>query len=431
MSRFLITVWPLAGHYFPNLAVARALRNLGHEVAFYSGVQAEKNIRGEGFEFFPFRRVEPQWFNDIFFKPAENTPGTLKFSMEQSKRYCELMTGKLPEQIQDINEVIDEWSPDVLMCDPLLWAPYLVVRDQRKLKTAIFVYVPFCLIPSPEIAPIGLGLAPPRNLSSRIQSLVARRVIHAMTASVRRTANAVRRRFGFSELSETVSEYAGKMDLYLIAGSQEIDYNRQIAAPHIHYVGPCSWSKPSSAPPPDWMLKLKPGNPVVHVTEGTIHVDAPVVLKAAAEGLAGLDVQVVMATGSHRKPEEMGLDPLAPNIRVESWLVYDHLLPLTDLVVTTAGAGTVLAALAHGIPMIVIPTEWDKPEVARRVADAGAALFLKPTECTPQRLRKAVETVLGNPSYRENAQRLQASLARHGGAAEAADLLTELAGKAA
>jgi UDP:flavonoid glycosyltransferase YjiC (YdhE family) len=431
LARFLITVWPLAGHCFPNLAVARALRNLGHEVAFYSGEQAEKNIRGEGFDFFPFRRVESAWFHDIFFKPSPNTPGTLKFSIEQSRRYKELMSGKIADQVLDINETIDAWSPDVLITDPLMWASYLVVKDQRALKTAIFVYLPFCLVPSPDIPPIGLGLAPSHGLGGRIRNFVWGRVIYSMTAGGRRAANAVRAKFGIKPLSETVAEYGGKMDLYLVAGSRETDYNRTVPSPNIHYVGPCLWSKPSTAATPEWMLKLKPGHPVVHVTEGTIHVDAPVVLKAAAEGLAGMDVQVVMATGSHRKPEEMGLDPLAPNIRVESWLSYDDLLPRTDLVITTCGAGTALAALSHGIPMIVIPTEWDKPEVARRLAEAGAALFLKPAECTPRRLRQAVETVLGNPSFRENARRLQASLARHGGAAEAAELLSELAGKAA
>jgi MGT family glycosyltransferase len=137
-------------------------------------------------------------------------------------------------------------------------------------------------------------------------------------------------------------------------------------------------------------------------------------------------MQVVMATGSHRRPEEMGLDPLAPNIRVESWISYDALLPRTNLVVTTAGAGTVLSALAHGIPLVVIPTEWDKPEMARRVAAAGAALFLKPSQCTPGRLRAVVETVLGDPSYQRNAARLQESFGHYGGPTQAAELLAKM-----
>jgi UDP:flavonoid glycosyltransferase YjiC (YdhE family) len=111
---------------------------------------------------------------------------------------------------------------------------------------------------------------------------------------------------------------------------------------------------------------------------------------------------------------------------VERWVTYEHLLPRTDLVVTTAGAGTALAALELGIPLVMIPTEWDKPEVARRVAEAGAGLLIEPSQCTPERLRQAVERVLGEPSFRENARRLAAGFKRYGGPAEAAQLLEDL-----
>jgi UDP:flavonoid glycosyltransferase YjiC (YdhE family) len=78
----------------------------------------------------------------------------------------------------------------------------------------------------------------------------------------------------------------------------------------------------------------------------------------------------------------------------------------------------------------MIPTEWDKPEVSRRVAEAGAGILIPPSQCTPERLREAVERVLSDPSYREQARRLAADFKRHGGPAEAARLLEELSVKA-
>ena len=282
MARFLITVWPLAGHYFPNLAVANALKNLGHQVAFYSGQAAEGAIRGEGFEFFPFRKVERAWFESIFGTPTQSTPGTAGYRIEQRNRFCELMASRLPQQVEDVNEALDSWSPDVLVCDPLMWGPYVVLRESKRIKTAIFVYVPFSLIPSSEVAPLGLGLPPPRDLRGRVQCMLGRPILHGMTAGIRRTANQVRKAHGLRPLSETVTSYAGKMDLYLIAGSPELDYNRKVSSPNVHYVGPCLWSKPNSQPPADWITELSPDKPVIHVTEGTIHVNAPVVLNAAA-----------------------------------------------------------------------------------------------------------------------------------------------------
>ena len=95
--------------------------------------------------------------------------------------------------------------------------------------------------------------------------------------------------------------------------------------------------------------------------------------------------------------------------------------------ITTGGSATVQSTLKAGVPLIVVPTEWDKPDIARRVVETGAGLSLPPAQCTPAGLRAAVEQVLGTPSFRHNAQRMAAAFARYGGPQAAADLLERLA----
>jgi UDP:flavonoid glycosyltransferase YjiC (YdhE family) len=95
--------------------------------------------------------------------------------------------------------------------------------------------------------------------------------------------------------------------------------------------------------------------------------------------------------------------------------------------ITTGGSATVQATLKAGVPLIIVPTEWDKPDIARRVVETGAGVRLAPEKCTPQGLRTAVEQVLGNPSFRQNAQRMAAAFARYGGPQAAASLLEKLA----
>ena len=58
--RFLITLWPFTGHLLPQIAIAQALRERGHEVAFYSGEAVRSLIEGEGFDFFAFDRVDQE-----------------------------------------------------------------------------------------------------------------------------------------------------------------------------------------------------------------------------------------------------------------------------------------------------------------------------------------------------------------------------------
>ena len=65
------------------------------------------------------------------------------------------------------------------------------------------------------------------------------------------------------------------------------------------------------------------------------------------------------------------------NARVGGFLPYAELLPRTDVVVTNGGWGGVLAALGHGIPLVVAGGDLDKPEVAASVAWAGAGMNLK------------------------------------------------------
>ena len=78
------------------------------------------------------------------------------------------------------------------------------------------------------------------------------------------------------------------------------------------------------------------------------------------------------------------------------------------------------------MPLIIVPTEWDKPDIARRVVETGAGIHLAPGRCTPKGLRDAVEQVLGTPSFRQNAQRMAAAFARYGGPPAAAELLGKI-----
>jgi|SRR5579871_971740 len=425
MARFLLTVWPLAGHLYPNVALAHAIRKRGHEVVFYTGPSAEGLLKGEGFEVFPFRKVDAARFDKVLFSSDEPV-FWWKWRLDQAARYREWLVGMLPGQIEDLRELLPAVQPDVLVCDPMMWGPYAVLRELQPVTIAMFAYVPFCTVPSPDVPPLGLGLPPATNWKSRLWTRLVRTVQDRMTANIRRSVDEVRRQYGLAPLTESISSLAGKMPLYLVAGTRDLDYGRTDLPSTVHYVGPCLWSKPAGSAPAAWLDELPAGKPVVHVTEGTVHAKKPLVLSAAARGLANLPVSVVMATGTQRQPSQLGLEPLAPNVRVERWVVYDHLLPRTDLVVTTAGAGTVYAALAAGIPLVMIPTEWDKPEVAQRVRKAGAGVVLSPERCTPQRLRAAVDQVLGDPSFRQNARRLAADFQRHGGPAEAAQLLENL-----
>jgi UDP:flavonoid glycosyltransferase YjiC (YdhE family) len=82
--------------------------------------------------------------------------------------------------------------------------------------------------------------------------------------------------------------------------------------------------------------------------------------------------------------------------------------------------------LKAGVPLVVVPTFWDKSDNAQRVVEAGAGLRLAPRDCTPDRLRRAVMRLLEEPHFRENARRIARRFSQAQGPPRAAALLEDL-----
>ena len=110
---------------------------------------------------------------------------------------------------------------------------------------------------------------------------------------------------------------------------------------------------------------------------------------ATLDALAEVDVEVVCTLGG------VSIDGLSPppNATISDWIPHRELLPRTDVVVTHAGLGTVMAALASGVPMVCMPMGRDQPLNAQRVATLGLGIELSP-DASADAIRDAVEIVL-------------------------------------
>ena len=82
---------------------------------------------------------------------------------------------------------------------------------------------------------------------------------------------------------------------------------------------------------------------------------------------------------------------------------HDRLLPECALVVTHGGLGTVLRALAHGVPLLVVPLGRDQAFNGGRVEALGAGIAL-PLDAEPQRIQAALASLRSDASYRAAAE---------------------------
>jgi UDP:flavonoid glycosyltransferase YjiC (YdhE family) len=162
-------------------------------------------------------------------------------------------------------------------------------------------------------------------------------------------------------------------------------------------------------PPPAWAAHLG-GAPTVYLTLGTVfNVESGDLFARALEGLRGLPVNVIATVGREIDPAELGPQPA--NVRVERYIPQAEVLPRCDLVVSHGGSGSVLGALAHGLPMVLIPMGADQPLNAARCAALGVARALDPVDAAPADVAAAAAAVLGEPAYRRSAAALRDEIA--------------------
>jgi MGT family glycosyltransferase len=425
VAKFLFTVWPFTGHILPCVAIAHALFERGHQPAFYTGARVSGFVEDEEFPRFPFRHVDEEHIYRTMFS-RQHSPLQWEGPFRFNATFRRWLLKTIPQQIKDLEAVFADWRPDVVVCDPTMWSPILILHEAWGVPVAISSFMLGCMLPGPDVPPFGLGLPRPRNWCTRLLAHLATFGMDLFAANLRRAVNELRESHGLLPLSTSIVGFMGRMPLYLVPSVPELDYARSDLPASVHYIGHCFPDSPCQGSSSSWLEGLPQDRPWVYVTEGTVRMGDPFVLRAAARGLANLPMQVIMTTGRDRDPARLDLGPIAPNVHIVRFVSYGELLPRTDVVVSTGGGGTVLGALNAGVPQVIIPTEWDKPENAQRVVEAGVGLRLTPRRVTPKRLRRAAERLLSEPSFRQNAQRVAASFARLGGAERAAELLEEL-----
>lgn len=163
-------------------------------------------------------------------------------------------------------------------------------------------------------------------------------------------------------------------------------------------------STPSAATRPAW-LEAMPGLPIVYVTLGTVYNKKLDVFLNVIEGLRGEALNLVVTVGRQNDPALLGPQPA--NVQLHRFVPQESLLPHCAAVVLHGGAGSLLGALASGLPVLVIPQGADQFYNAERVVAAGAGIALMPHELTAQSVREAVRAILGDDSFRSAAQRIQ------------------------
>jgi UDP:flavonoid glycosyltransferase YjiC (YdhE family) len=159
---------------------------------------------------------------------------------------------------------------------------------------------------------------------------------------------------------------------------------------------------------PPWITGAR-SRPLVYITLGTYVSGNVGSLRAAADGVAALDVDALVTVGPGGDPSALG--PLPDTVRVERFVPQGVLLPHVDVVVHHGGSGTMLGALSLGLPQLVLPHGADQFINAEALLGSGAGLRLLPEEIAAASVADAVRALLVEPGYRVAADGLAHEIA--------------------
>jgi UDP:flavonoid glycosyltransferase YjiC (YdhE family) len=351
------------GHWHPLVPLARAIEAAGHAVAFATSPDLCPTIEEKGFRSFPVG-VDDTGEQARFREENANVDPRARAEMMLTRFFAGT---RAENALPDLLKVIPAWPADVVVHDSVEFAG-CIAAERHAVPHAMF------------------QLTAPRNF-----------VLASLDVPFKRLCASV------GLYPENVSDILFRY--LLLTPRPQILWDPLVPMPPVtHSFCYEGFSSSGDEQLPAWFAALD-DRPTVYSTLGTVQNRVTAALTAILEGLRDEPVNLILTIGRNRDPEEFGDQP--PNVHIERYVPQDLLLGRCDLVVSHAGSGTIMDALSHGLPMVLLPLGADQPENARICADLGAALVIEPGEQTAEAIRDAARQVLTNPSYRRNAQRIR------------------------
>jgi UDP:flavonoid glycosyltransferase YjiC (YdhE family) len=183
------------------------------------------------------------------------------------------------------------------------------------------------------------------------------------------------------------------------------------------HTGPVVTGTPAAAPEPTVLVSLSTFR--FRGLHGT--------WQRVLDAVDGLQARVVATTGPAVDPATLRVPS---NVELHSWLPHDELMPSVSMVITHGGHATAMAALAHDLPMLVLPVDakTDQPFMGRVLERSGAARTMG-RRSSPADIRTAVEGLLEEGPHRDAAARLGRTIRELDGRRRGADLVESVVGR--
>jgi zeaxanthin glucosyltransferase len=403
------------GHLNPMTTLARKLKARGHDVVFLSVPDTEPFVRAAELPFIAFCENDfPVGSLAKSMAALSKLQGqaALEMAIKSVANAMESAFRNLPRTLRDTNVdalVLDE-SQRGLGAVPLhLGMPYVHVSNA--LPFDFSGNTPVCTFDwQHETTPEALA----RNQAG-VRSLL--QTYEPITSVAHAYAKKVGLDVDWTDPFATISKLA-----WLTQMPEEFDFKISHWPAQFRYTGP--FHDGLGRIESDFPWNRLTGEPLIYASMGTLQNGLESVFTSIAEAVgARPGMQLVLSIGPSLDPEK--ISSLPANSIVVKNAPQIELLKRSTLCITHAGLNTALESLTQGVPMVAIPVSIDQPGVAARIAYTKTGAYVSLRELSTSRLSTLIDDVLGNPKYRQNANKMREAIVRTNGLEKAADLLEQ------
>jgi UDP:flavonoid glycosyltransferase YjiC (YdhE family) len=387
-------------HLSRPLLVAKKLRDKGYELVFGGESPKTTFIKQESFKVLPLYEPDPdELFGNI-------RRGKLRFISDV----------EIERMIEADLSLYRDVKPDIVLTDGRFTASisthiaglaHAAIVNVSSTEYRALPYIPFFdWLPERLIKRDKRFWKILDSLNLRLEMFVFDNVMNIFKK--------LSKQYGIKKMVTATNCLTGK-DITLLADVPEYFPTKNLPKNH-HYIGPITWQ--SNLSPPAWWPP-QVSDKLIYVTMGTTGLGD--FFRLASDLFKGGRYTCVMTTG--RQSELM---PTIPgHIYIEEYIDGDLVMEACDAVVCHGGNGTIYQALLHGKPIIGIPTIPDQAYNMRRVEalGVGKSVTWKEFYSNPKILLAAINAVLTNPCFAENARRMQSILKTYQPAKTAADII--------
>ena len=404
MATILAYTSPALGHLLPISALLSELSRRGHAVhlrTLSTGVEIGQRLGFTTEAIDP--RIEQIELDDW---KATNPVASLKISVE-------VFGSRAIHEVADLADTVGDTRPDALLVDVNCWGAQSAA-DAGPIPWACFSpYTP--PLRSSGVPPFGLGLRPMSGVVGRMRDAVVRTaVVKRLEKVMLSPINTIRAKVNAGPVG-SIDEFLRRSPLLLVASGKPFQYPQTDWGDGVQMIGPCVLDSGPN-PDPDWLATVD--RPIVLVTTSSEKQADDNLVQTAMTALADEPVHVV-ATLPAGLPDGIVTSPKAT---VCQFVSHGVVLDRAVCAVTHGGMGATQKALAHGVPVCVVPYGRDQFEVARRVEVARCGTRLPAKKLSPPRLRKQVRQAM---TMTDGAKRVAAGFVATGGVARGADLFEQ------